>query len=76
MQPLFPDLWETWHTGSRLISIDPLEVAKAIDTMYNSDKLREITIEKGLERVNQFKWANTQQAMVRKVEELYARSTG
>lgn len=73
MTPLPPTQWETWHTGARLVSLDPLEVAKSIDAMYNSESLREQVSTTGFERVQQFKWANTQEAMNRKVIELYER---
>lgn len=74
MEPLSPDLWETWHTGARLVTLDPLHVAQAIDQMYRSPELRELIVQRGLERMTQFKWADTQEKMVQKVKELYARS--
>lgn len=76
MNPIHPDTWETWHTGARLVTIDPLEVAQTVAVMYSNETLRKDTMARGLERVNQFKWVDTQTAMVKKVEELYARSTG
>jgi glycosyltransferase involved in cell wall biosynthesis len=73
MNPLPLDQWETWHTGARLVTIDPMEVAKSIERMYQSEELREQVTMKGLNRTNEFKWADTQQAMNRKVMELYDR---
>lgn len=75
VNPIHPDLWETWHTGARLVSIDPTNVALVIQEMYRNESLREQTSIGGLGRASQFRWADTQVKMVKKVEELYARNT-
>ena len=76
IDPLPPHLWETWHTGARLVSIDPIKVAEAIVEMVENEQLREDVKKRGLERTATMKWADTQAAMVEKVRELHARSTG
>jgi hypothetical protein len=71
LNPLPPDLWDTWHTGARLVTIDPQEVAKGVVHFYEDRDLGNIVSERGLVKSDKFKWEYTQQEMNKKIMELY-----
>lgn len=67
-------VWETWHTGSRLVSIDPKDAAETILRFKENPKLREAAIQRGFDLIKKFKWADCSQIMVNTIEEVaYAR---
>lgn len=68
--PTLPDrLWDTWHTGSRLVTFDPEEIASSILTLRNNQALMKAMSAEGLSHACKFKWANTQREMVKILNE-------
>ncbi len=57
------DTWTTWHTGVRLVNIDPHILAKEIVHLYNNrDELKKLS-KRGLEHMQTYKWDNTRKKM-------------
>ncbi len=62
-------VWDTWHSGMRLVSIDPKDVAEAILKMKNSAELREEHSIKGQEMASRYKWDDARNKMVKIVQD-------
>jgi glycosyltransferase involved in cell wall biosynthesis len=59
-EPLSERLWTTWHTGARLVALDPVVVAEQIIDA----KERGVTYRKaGIDHMKRYKWENTQKEM-------------
>ena len=71
--PLSPHLWETWHTGSRLVTLDPHVLAEAILYMKNNPCERERYTKLGLERAGRYIWQDAKEQMTKIVFDVYER---
>jgi glycosyltransferase involved in cell wall biosynthesis len=58
INPIEERFWETWHTGSRLLQIDPQKVAETILMVKNSTKEWRDDLSKiGQTEMGKYKWA-------------------
>lgn len=71
IQPEPERMWTTWHPGCRLVLIDPLKVAKAINNFKNDADLRKEYSVYGKEVTQRYKWADAQEAMTKIVTDVY-----
>lgn len=71
IEPLPRRCWDTWHTGARLVSIDPKDVAEAIMMMKDSAELREQYSKRGLECVARYDWKISCEQMTKIVLDTY-----
>lgn len=66
-------LWETWHSGGRLVTVDPERVADAIHScragVIDMDKLSD----KGLQAISSYSWKPSQKAFVDLLAEVVER---
>lgn len=70
--PTLPErLWDTWHTGARLVTFDPEEVAGSILTLRNNKPLMQAMSTEGLNWTCHFKWDKTREEMNKRVKEVY-----
>lgn len=68
-----PRVWTTWHSGMRLVGIDPAEVADAIIYLKsNPDKMHELS-SLGLDSTSHYKWDDSRKKMNRIVRETIER---
>lgn len=65
--------WDTWHSGMRLVGIDPAAIALAIIKMKDSPYLRECYSTRGMNMASDYRWENSQEEMSRIVKETYER---
>lgn len=70
-EPLPVDLWGTWHTGSRLVNIDPHRMADLLIALRADKPALNILSGRGMALSNLYKWDYTRSEMVRRVKELY-----
>lgn len=69
IEPLPKRCWGTLHTGARLVTVDPLEVAKVISlARENPIYLRDLT-ERGQKVATKYQWKTAQQQMTHIVKE-------
>lgn len=73
VDPLPHRCWSTWHSGMRLVEIDPEIMARAIITMKNNPKLRRVYSEKGLAVAGKYRWQDAKEKMSRLVMEVVER---
>lgn len=57
ISPVHPMLWETWHTGSRILSIDPRDVANQILLLKEDKEVSDYLSKIGQETMSKYKWA-------------------
>lgn len=57
IEPEPKKIWETWHTGSRLLTVDPYLVAEQILLLKEDDNLRNDLSERGQREMSKYKWA-------------------
>jgi glycosyltransferase involved in cell wall biosynthesis len=55
--PTEQKLWETWHTGSRLLQVDPEHIASKIVWLRENDLDRGLLSVKGQVAMSKYKWA-------------------
>ena len=64
-------VWTTWHTGVKLVLVDPYVAAQAILEMKNaSDTIKNFWSKAALNNANQFDWQPTKDKFVRLVKEM------
>lgn len=71
IDPLPPHLWETWHTGSRLVTIDPVKIVRAILEMRDNCQLREEVAQRGKKIADKYVWEPVKKKMTAILEETY-----
>jgi glycosyltransferase involved in cell wall biosynthesis len=71
IEPLPRRVWETWHTGARLVTIDPKNVADAIWAMKKSPRLRKEYSERGLACAAKYDWNKSREQMTKIVVDTY-----
>lgn len=64
IDPLPPELWDTWHTGMRLVTINPVDLAHAIMKMRDNPEMREEYSRRGMEVASRYKWDDAREMMV------------
>lgn len=58
------DLWDTWHTGVRLVQTDPSIAASTIIEFYNSPELCKTVGQRGMDFIKQYSWDKAREEMV------------
>jgi len=69
-EPIPHRYWDTWHTGAKLLGLDPVVMADTIVMAKNSPEYLEELSKKGLEHAAKYKWENTQKEMNKHMLEL------
>ena len=59
IEPLEPRLWDTWHSGVRLVNSDPKQVADKIIFLYENQTILDEIKSSQKEIPKQYKWKNT-----------------
>lgn len=62
------ETWSTWHTGARLVDVNPEVVADVIIELKENPELRNMYAQKGLEHIQQFKWEKVREFMVERIK--------
>lgn len=70
-EPLPVSLWNTWHTGSRLVNVDPQKIANLLIGLRGDKTALNILSERGISHSEKYKWDDTRREMVSRVKELY-----
>lgn len=65
--------WDTWHSGMRLVGINPHMLAKAIIEMRDDIFLRDFYSKAGMEVASRYKWADSQAKMTQIVLDTVAK---
>lgn len=73
MEPLPSELWETWHTGSKLLSIPPQTVADTILAYKAGSEIRETLSRRGQIEMGKYKWAEEGLKMAKIAHEIVER---
>lgn len=68
LDPTPVDEWDTWHTGARLVNVNPTVAAKAIIELRSNKKLRKMIADRGIEWAKHLKWELTKKYMNNKIE--------
>lgn len=63
IDPLSPRLWDTWHTGMRLVTIDPIALADAIIYMRDNPDIRDEYSKRGMEVASRYRWDDARMTM-------------
>lgn len=61
--------WATWHTGSRLVTIDPKDAAETVLKFKADKELRDKAIARGFDLVKKYKWNACGKVMVNTIRE-------
>ena len=65
MYPPTPvDQWDTWHTGARLVGIDPVVLADHIIKLKEAPEYRATLAKLGYDHIQQFTWDKARKEMV------------
>ncbi len=70
IEPLPRHMWSTLHTGARLVTVDPMKVAKQINELRRDSLRRNYLSERGQEVAAKYKWDNARTQMTAIVEEV------
>lgn len=70
LEPLPKRNWSTWHTGVKLVTVDPYEVAKGIVRLRRDHFLRDFFSKEGQKIANQYSWSDTKKRFVDIAKEL------
>lgn len=62
--------WSTWHTGAKLVTVDPQVVAERLLFLMDAHNIREQLSFMGEKRASEFKWKDTQEKFVKIVNEV------
>jgi glycosyltransferase involved in cell wall biosynthesis len=58
-------MWSTWHTGTKLIAVDPAKAAEAIVELKTSDdKIKKFWSDLAINNASRFVWKPTQDKMI------------
>lgn len=71
IEPLPRRVWETWHTGARLVTIDPKDIADAIWLMKNDPDLRAEYSQRGVACAAKYDWNKSREQMTKIVMDTY-----
>jgi glycosyltransferase involved in cell wall biosynthesis len=69
LDPLPRRMWDTWHSGMRLVNVDPLVVAEAIVKMKKDEVLRAEYSARGRYATSKYKWWLEGEKLVKIVKE-------
>lgn len=62
-------MWQTWHTGIKLVLVDPAKAAQAIIELKNSD-IKEFWSTIAMDNANKYNWQETQEKFIRILSEV------
>jgi glycosyltransferase involved in cell wall biosynthesis len=63
LEPEPPRLWTTWHTGAKLVLVDPEQIAKSILLFKDNQDLRELYSQRGQDLTSKFSWGESRKKM-------------
>jgi glycosyltransferase involved in cell wall biosynthesis len=66
-------MWDTWESGARLVTVDPVEIAKELEPFIATPELRALYSDLGLHCASKYKWAESNAKLVNIVKETVER---
>ena len=65
-------LWSTWHTGVKLVLVDPVDAAEAIIELKNSDDIiKKFWSDAAIKNASKYDWKPTQDKFIQIVKEVH-----